>query len=39
VYVPGDLAKAVIAAVVARAVHRGYPTVARQLERSAQAAR
>jgi len=28
VFVPGDLAKAVIAAVVARAVHRGYPVLA-----------
>jgi biotin transport system substrate-specific component len=39
VYVPGDLAKAVIAAVVARAVYRGYPAVARQLGRTEQAVR
>jgi biotin transport system substrate-specific component len=27
IYIPGDLAKAVIAAFVARGVHRGYPTL------------
>jgi biotin transport system substrate-specific component len=39
VFLPGDLAKAVVAAVVARAVHRGYPVIARQLDRSTEAAR
>jgi biotin transport system substrate-specific component len=39
VYLPGDLAKAVVAAVVARAVHRGYPVITRQLDRSSEAAR
>jgi biotin transport system substrate-specific component len=39
VYLPGDLTKAVLAAVVARAVHRGYPVIARQRERAPEAAR
>lgn len=39
VYLPGDLSKAVVAAVVARAVHRGYPVIARRLDRSPEAVR
>ena len=39
VFVPGDLAKAVIAAVIARAVHRGYPVLARQVGRSKETVR
>jgi biotin transport system substrate-specific component len=38
-FVPGDLAKAVAAAVVARSVHRGYPVITRQLDRSKEPAR
>ncbi|HET9657607.1 MAG TPA: biotin transporter BioY [Kineosporiaceae bacterium] len=34
VFLPGDLIKAVVAAVVARAVYRGYPLLSRRQERS-----
>jgi biotin transport system substrate-specific component len=39
IYLPGDLIKVVATAVVARGVHRGYPVLARQLDRSAGATR
>lgn len=39
VYLPGDLIKCVSAAVIASAVHRGYPVIARQRGRSPEAAR
>jgi biotin transport system substrate-specific component len=39
VFVPGDLAKALIAAVIASAVHRGYPVITGRFDRSTEAAR
>lgn len=39
IYLPGDLIKVVTAAVVARAVYRGYPVIARRVDRSTEAAR
>lgn len=39
VYLPGDLVKVVVAAVVARAVHRGYPVLPRRSDRSPETAR
>jgi biotin transport system substrate-specific component len=39
VYLPGDLIKAVTAAIIAGAVHRGYPVITRRLDRSTEAAR
>lgn len=39
IYLPGDLIKVVATTVVTQGVHRGYPLLARQLDRSSGAAR